>query len=227
MGWGLATALGAISVALLIITTNTLALFLDPVFYSRGQEKQQIDQYYGLSQRVLEPVNRGIVRYWTSNETLPQSFAAEGADPNFFGQRELAHMEDVRGWVRLLILGQRISLFYGMMFVVASLLLLRTGAVGRIGFCLVAGGALVVVAAVVVGAFAAIDFGEFWQRIFHPLLFSNDFWMLDPRTDHLIQMFPFGFWRDTAVLLVLRSLLAALGAVLLGGLLVIVGRRLV
>ena len=48
-----------------------------------------------------------------------------------------------------------------------------------------------------VGATAAVlvGFDDLFEQ-FHLLSFSNDFWLLDPRTDHLIQMFPSGFWFD-------------------------------
>ena len=34
---------------------------------------------------------------------------------------------------------------------------------------------------------------------FHEISFSNDLWILDPRTDYLIMLFPFGFWFDTTI----------------------------
>ena len=43
-----------------------------------------------------------------------------------------------------------------------------------------------------------IGFDELFRQ-FHLLSFANDFWQLDPRTDHLIQMFPRGFWFDVTL----------------------------
>ena len=222
----LATLLFVVAVPLLIFSANGVAVVFDPDFYSRGQVQQQVEQAYGLSQSVLVPVNRGIVRYFASSrETLSASLAAEGADPGFFSQRETIHMADVHRLVRLVVLIERASLMYAIMFVVASLLLLRTGAVGRIGACLVAGGVLAVAVVLLVGVFTMIDFGDFWSRQ-HLLWVSNDSWILDPRTDHLIQMTGFGFFRDATVYLVLRSLLTTVGVVLAGGFLLWLGRRL-
>src|SRR5581483_4408913 len=36
---------------------------------------------------------------------------------------------------------------------------------------------------------------------FHELVFHNDYWQLDPAHDHLVQMFPEGFWLFATVLL--------------------------
>ena len=46
---------------------------------------------------------------------------------------------------------------------------------------------------------------------FHFLSFSNDLWMLDPRTDRLIQLFPLGFFFDAALRIAVQTV--ALGAV--------------
>jgi integral membrane protein (TIGR01906 family) len=47
----------------------------------------------------------------------------------------------------------------------------------------------------VIGVFALTGFDAAWTR-FHEIVFSNDLWRLDPATDHLIQMFPEGFWQE-------------------------------
>jgi uncharacterized membrane protein len=46
------------------------------------------------------------------------------------------------------------------------------------------------------------------------VLFSNNFWQLDPSTDHLIQMFPEPFWRDVTVFL---GAMCAVEALLIAG----------
>jgi uncharacterized membrane protein len=33
------------------------------------------------------------------------------------------------------------------------------------------------------------------------LSFANDFWLLDPRTDYLVMMFPEGFWFDSVMVI--------------------------
>ena len=43
--------------------------------------------------------------------------------------------------------------------------------------------------------FAALDFNTFWTN-FHRVFFTNDLWLLDPRTDILIQMVPGQFFFD-------------------------------
>ena len=64
------------------------------------------------------------------------------------------------------------------------------------------------------GAAAAIAFPWlFW--IFHLVSFSNDLWLLDPRTDYLLIMFPLGFWFD-ATMRVAATAAAGAGALIAG-----------
>lgn len=51
---------------------------------------------------------------------------------------------------------------------------------------------------------------------FHLLSFTNDLWMLDPRTDRLLLMFPDGFWFDVALGVGILTFLEALLIALLG-----------
>jgi integral membrane protein (TIGR01906 family) len=49
---------------------------------------------------------------------------------------------------------------------------------------------------------------------FHQIVFHNDYWQLDPARDHLVQMFPEGFWLFATLLL---CGLIALQCLVLGG----------
>jgi integral membrane protein (TIGR01906 family) len=55
-------------------------------------------------------------------------------------------------------------------------------------------GATLVLLVVTAMAFV-IDFGRMFV-LFHLVAFDNPFWLLDPLTDYLVMLFPFGFWQD-------------------------------
>ena len=63
------------------------------------------------------------------------------------------------------------------------------------------GGVLTLGLVVAVGLFALMGFDSLFHK-FHQLSFANDFWLLDPRTDYLLLMFPQGFWFDATMRLV-------------------------
>ena len=62
-----------------------------------------------------------------------------------------------------------------------------------------------------VGLVAIASFEQLFL-LFHRLSFANDLWILDPRTDYLLILFPGGFWFDATMRVALTSVL---GAVLL------------
>ena len=67
------------------------------------------------------------------------------------------------------------------------------------------------------GIASLVDFTEAFIK-FHEMAFSNDNWMLDPRTDYLVMLFPEGFWLDATLRIAMLSAIEAvvLGAVGLG-----------
>ena len=121
----------------------------------------------------------------------------------FFNDREIAHMEDVRGlfigglWLR------RIGILITLCF--ASLAYFwghksaeRTAALKRLipkSLC-VGTGAVFAVALVLIGIIST-DFTKYFI-VFHKIFFNNNLWILDPRTDMLINIVPEGFFFDTA-----------------------------
>jgi len=68
--------------------------------------------------------------------------------------------------------------------------------------------AAVLVGLVAVGA--SLDFSQLFLQ-FHFLSFSNDLWLLDPRRDRLIQLFPEGFFFDAALRIGVQTVLFGLG----------------
>ena len=63
------------------------------------------------------------------------------------------------------------------------------------------------------GLLSLVDFSQAFVT-FHELAFSNDLWILDPRTDYLIMLYPEGFWLDATLRI---AMLSAIEAVVVGG----------
>jgi integral membrane protein (TIGR01906 family) len=175
---------------------------------------------------LLAPANRAIVRYFESPDgRLADFFVANGVPRDFFGERETVHMQDVRVLVRLIGEIRGLSLAASLLVVALMALMLRGQAVGAVGRGLLAGAILSIAIVLVVGIGTLVDFGSVFL-LFHLMSFSNEFWMLDPRTDHLIQMFPFGFWYSAMVTLVMSSLLTVGAGGVVGAAMVRLARRL-
>ena len=59
-----------------------------------------------------------------------------------------------------------------------------------------------------VGLISFVGFSNLFTA-FHVVSFSNDLWILDPRTDYLIRMFPEGFFFDATLWIGIATILEA------------------
>ncbi len=128
-------------------------------------------------------------------ETFQHSFSVEGTAYLAFNEREQQHMADVQGLFRLA---------RGVMVAGVSLsLVLMGGVVIRYGRAalrrmLAVAGLIILAVITAIALAAAIDFEGLFV-LFHRIAFTNDLWLLDPRTDLLIRLMPTSFFVSCAM----------------------------
>ena len=129
-------------------------------------------------------------------EDLHVPTIVNGQPREFFSEREIAHMEDVRG----LFLGA-IAIRQGCLILIlaalAILLYTKADLKRLLPRTLCAGTILFFAVLAMLAAIIASDFSKYFI-VFHHIFFNNDLWMLDPRTDLLINIVPEPFFMDTA-----------------------------
>ena len=129
-------------------------------------------------------------------EDLHVSTIVNGQPREFFSEREIAHMEDVRG----LFLGA-IAIRRGCVLVILAVLALLFLTRADIRYILprtvCAGTILFFALLAILAAIISSDFSRYFI-VFHHIFFNNDLWMLDPSTDLLINIVPEPFFMDTA-----------------------------
>jgi integral membrane protein (TIGR01906 family) len=197
----LATIVFVVALPIAILTTNIRLLLNAPLIYGYSFDRYNAEESTGLSRDDLDACAAELRRYFNNSEpTYYCTVTENGLPAPIFTSRETQHMEDVKDlvvWVnRLQIASLMFVVAYGVVFFVWS----REGNLGQLaGQCL----ASLLVGGLAIGALAAIaavGFDAAFER-FHEIAFSNDLWRLNPRTDHLIQMFPEEFWRDATFIL--------------------------
>ena len=128
---------------------------------------------------------------------------------NLYNQREILHMKDVKNLIQLTYSIQ----IWGFLLL-SSLIFIgflsRTpknlsNAVDMISW----GGGLTLAISAVIGALSLFGFQRLFL-FFNLVSFDNDLWILDPRRDYLIMMFPQGFFFDATVIIVVLTLGQAL-----------------
>lgn len=108
-------------------------------------------------------------------------------------------MEDVRG-LFLGALAIRRGCLAVMALCLVLLALLKTDFKRIFPSALCAGTSLFFAASLAVAAIISTDFTRYFI-LFHRMFFKNDFWILNPETDMLINIVPEGFFRDTVLLI--------------------------
>jgi integral membrane protein (TIGR01906 family) len=182
--------------------------------YKYGFEKYNISQVTGLANSELEKAASGLIGYFNSgDEYISLTVIKDGEPLELFNQREIIHLKDVKGLIRLdyrVLLG---TLVYVLAYAGVCLFWRKRRYWRRLAWSLVGGGGMTLALMLALGLGILFGFSSlFWQ--FHLLFFSNDFWLLDPTKDYLIMLFPEGFFYDAALFC---ALITTGLAIILGG----------
>ncbi|MFC1918678.1 TIGR01906 family membrane protein [Chloroflexota bacterium] len=182
--------------------------------YEYGFEKYHISRTTGLAEPELEKAARGLISYFNSDEeNISLIILKDGKPFVLFNQREVVHLKDVKGLIRLDYLVLLGTLIYASGYCGAGLF--RQGGEYRrqLARAMVRGGTLTLALMLALGLGTLLNFDRLFLQ-FHLLSFANDFWQLDPARDYLIMLFPQGFWYDATLFCTLAT---TIGAIVLGG----------
>ena len=186
MATGVAASIVVIAIAILP--------FLTPAWVSFEQGRTHAASLAGYSDAELSVATNAILHDLVLG---PPDFAVQVGGAPVLEERERAHMRDVRG-----VFGG----FFMLAGIAALTLIVLSAGARRMGHAARAWSAIssamrwLVVGIVVVGVVASVAFDALFE-IFHQLFFPAGSFTFDPRTDHLVQLFPFDFWSETTILL--------------------------
>ncbi len=195
----LAMALFVVAVPVFLVLSNVRIAAMEPRVYEYSFEQYDVVATTGIGRIQLDRAAREIAAYFANDEPLLTTrVTIEGENQALFNPREVQHMRDVKELFQSVFQIHEIAFVYVIGYVAAVFLWSRERSMWRLARQAVTAGlataALLATAAVGV----VIGFDDLFRQ-FHLLSFANDFWLLDPRTDHLIQMFPQGFWFDATL----------------------------
>jgi integral membrane protein (TIGR01906 family) len=192
----LACILFVVAIPVALITTNIRFVANEPRVYAYAIDEYDAVRTTGIDREQLIRAGEEIRAYFRNNEeVLSIRVVKDGREQSLFSPRETVHMQDVKDRFNKMNRVQEFSVLYALTFVAAVVLWSREVTARGLAM-LVAAGSLITVAAIGgAGLLAMSGFDAAWEQ-FHLIIFSNDFWRLDPRTDHLIQMFPPAFWES-------------------------------
>jgi integral membrane protein (TIGR01906 family) len=194
---GLATAIVIVAVAILP--------FMTPQWIAFEQERSQAAAWTGYTTDQLRTATDAIL----ADLVIGGDFTVQIDGRPVLKEREQAHMADVR------------TVFRGLWVLAIVSAVILVGASRRRDrnstWRAVRGGALgLTVGVVVLGAVALVAFDQLFEA-FHEVFFPAGSFLFDPRTDRLVQLFPFQFWQETAIVVGIVIIAIALGVAWVAG----------
>ena len=213
----IANPLAVPAVLLFLIAGSVAWAVNDPGLYRNGFQRYHVSARSGITDTHLLDIGADLRRYFNSGaEPLAVRAPIYGVEQAVFNAREIAHMHDVKRLVRGVYWVAVGSAFWILVTFAAHVTLRRDVWLGASARLAVWGGVATLAAVFGVGLAAVANFERLFL-LFHQLSFANDLWILDPRTDYLLILFPAGFWFDATMRVALTSVLGALLLSSIGG----------
>ncbi len=186
------------TIVILLITAFEIGAYSDYGWYEKEYAKYEVLDDLEMEMEDVMHVTEEMMAYLRGNRAdLVVDTLVDGEEREFFNDREKAHMADVQNlfvgglWIR------RIAMILFVLVIVAMIktkadwrrLLPKSFLIGLGVFTGITAGA---------GILFMSDFNKYFT-LFHEIFFTNDLWLLDPRTDLLIRMLPEGFFMDMVI----------------------------
>ena len=174
-----------ICLIIICVVSGIKSIALDPSFYEKRYEKYD---FYDTLHVSSEDLNQSIHVLLDYIEDNRDDIVVYIDEQEVFNDREKAHMVDVKNLYQKALKVMYVSigaamgiLFYFLLFEKRYLSFLTRG------FLRVLYTVLMLLS--FFGIWIFTDFTSFWNWL-HTLLFTNDLWLLDPRTSFMINMLP-------------------------------------
>lgn len=182
---------------ILLITSVEAVTYWTPGFYEKEYAKYGVTEDVHMEMDDLLDVTHEMMSFLRGNrEDLHVMTVVNGQPREFFNEREIAHMEDVKGLFIGALLLRRICLLTAAVSLVI-MFLLKGRAKSILPKTLCIGTGLFFAVLLVLAGIISTDFSKYFI-VFHHIFFNNDLWILDPATDLLINIVPEPFFMDTA-----------------------------
>jgi integral membrane protein (TIGR01906 family) len=189
----------------IVIVTVVILPFLSTQWIGFEQGRAQAAAWTGYTSEQLRTATDAIV----GDLVFGGDYAVTIDGQPVLEPRERSHMVDVRTVFRGLWVLATISI---VVLVVAA-----RRADRAVTWRAVRGGAIgLAIATVVVGVVGLVAFDQLFE-VFHEVFFPAGSFLFDPRTDKLVQLFPFDFWQETALVVGAAIIVVSLVVALVAG----------
>ncbi|WP_313526912.1 TIGR01906 family membrane protein [Anaerotignum sp.] len=192
-GIGLFTGLALMFV--LIISSTEYVIYCMDGYFEKEYKKYNVAKSINIEMNDLMIVTHEMMDYLKGDrEDLVVYTKIDGGEREFFNAKEKRHMVDVQNLFIKAVQLRRLALLFSI-FAMGILLFAKKGY--HLFQGLQWGIATFFILIGVLVSLMIQDFNRYFIT-FHHVFFSNNDWILNPKTDLLINIVPEGFFRDTA-----------------------------
>jgi integral membrane protein (TIGR01906 family) len=192
--------IAAVILTIILVLTNLELIVSNMEYFDIQYQRYDVYNNLSIDKGQLLDGTRHLIDYLKGREdNLDIPVTLGGDTVNLFNAKEIAHLEDVRV---LFEQGYRLRLWSVLVLAIFLVIIYRLTRRGRVSF-LKSIRHMSLYPFVLIGLLALAfitDFNRYFTY-FHLIFFTNDLWMLNPKTDRLIVMYPEGFFMDTALLI--------------------------
>ncbi len=180
----------------ILISSVDIAVYGDMRYFQK--EYRKYDVIKNVNMELLFVTEEMMSYLKGKRDNLNIEAVIDGEQQEFFNEKEIAHMKDVRvlfwggQWLRRIGVIICIITVIFLLFQSKIEFLLKCLRNGLISF--------IVFMAILVGIITT-NFTKYFV-IFHKIFFSNNLWILNPETDRLINIVPEPFFIDTSIRIV-------------------------
>ena len=193
MRWVMGYAAALCLLVLIVSQSVIIPTFFMP-FFRWQYERIGVAETIQVSDEELMRVTTELLDYMRGRrDSIEDIYAVvAGTERRFFSDIEIRHMIDVRVLYDWLFMVRNVA-FFVLIGLLLGLALIRQKILYVMARCsreIMAG--FLLISIIMVGIIAFDWYRAF--EIFHLIFFNNDYWILDPRVDLLINMVPYAFF---------------------------------
>jgi len=190
-----------------LLTSSLQHIVMSDWLYSYNWWRNEIPSKTNLGILELDNSSDQIKEYFKNGDKfLDVNVIRFGEETSLFKEREILHMYDVKVLIRAVFSVATFSGFILLSIFVFGLIYFRSYVWELLMKFLKVSSVLSGLSAGLLTVVMFIDFSTVF-RYFHILSFTNDLWLLDPKNDYLLIMFPERFFFETTILIAILSVI--------------------
>tara|TARA_B100000029_G_C17513155_1_gene937066 strand:+ start:827 stop:1504 length:678 start_codon:yes stop_codon:yes gene_type:complete len=195
-----------INVPILLVIIASDIVIKTSFIYEYDFWRYNISESTNIDLKNLREIGKNIRNYFNNDQEYLSIEATVNNEKKYlFNQREIEHMKDVKNLINFL---NMIGLILGFSLIIFTCLLSFYDKYWKKSFLnliFLSGLFSIFLVVGILGIF--LVFFDYFFILFHKISFSNDLWILNPKTDYLIMMFPENFFRDATYAIGIISIL--------------------